>query len=74
MISIILEWRARAVKRQAAKMVLNAFDGVDWQKQCFTINGGTLLHDGSGETHFYRADEIDRAIARLNEVLMELQA
>jgi len=61
----------KAIRRQCAKRVKAAFDGVDWSQQSFIVPGiGTP--DAGGEKHFYKATEIDAAIKRLNEVLTDL--
>lgn len=58
----------RALRREIAKSVKAAFDGVDWTKQTFTVAGIGVLRSGE-ETQFYKAGEIDAAIKRLNAVL-----
>jgi hypothetical protein len=68
----IRESGRKAVKTMAAKRVTAAFDGVDWSKHTFTINGGAYLEAPGGEKYFYKASEIDAAIKRLNAVLNEL--
>ena len=61
----------KAIRRQAALKVKEAFDGVSWRVHTFAVNGiGTLSADG--EKEFYKRSEIDAAIKRLNKVLSEL--
>lgn len=62
------------IRVDAAKKVKAAFDGVSWDTNSFSYNGGPCLESKSGETKFYEAGEIDAAIKRLNQVLNELSA
>jgi hypothetical protein len=64
----------REIRIDAARRVVEAFDGVKWHKHSFSYNGGPFLSSSSGETRFYEAGEIDAAIERLNKVLHELRA
>lgn len=71
----LLGWMGdkRAIRMDASRRVVEAFDGVKWHKQSFSYNGGPCLSSSSGETKFYEAGEIDAAIERLNKVLHELR-
>ena len=61
----------RAIRREIASRVKECFDDVEWRKQTFSVTGiGILKSDG--EECFYKVTEIDKAIKKLNEVLVEL--
>ena len=58
---------------EIARKVSAAFDGVNWTKHSFTLNGVDRIKAGGGEL-FYPAHEIDAAIDRLNSLLKDLRA
>jgi hypothetical protein len=74
LVSWLLRRQNCTVRRKAAAKVKEAFDGVNWSKQSFTINNGSFLQGSKGETQFYLAGEIDSAIERLNKVLRDLNS
>lgn len=62
---------AAEARKDAAKRVKAAFDGVEWDRHAFIVNG-VELKASTGERVFYSAKEIDAAIERLNDVLRDL--
>lgn len=48
--------------------VKKAFESVNWSKQTFVANQ-VVMKDKKGHDTFYSAEEIDKAIAKLNEKL-----
>lgn len=62
-----------------ANRIVRCFDGLDLTVQTFTIQGNSgfasdrVVKTTSGETKFYSAGEIDKALAKINELVDELK-
>lgn len=54
-----------------AKQINACFDGIRLTRQTFTINGNTIK-SSSGERVFYEAEQVDRAIKNLNDLINSL--
>ena len=59
------------MSKEIAKKIKACFDEVKLTKQVFKFNGQTA--DADGETEFYKASEIDKAIGKINTLIGELQ-
>lgn len=66
----ILLLRRRA-KRRVAKRIKRCFDGVPLDRYTFIVCGVKATTE-DGCTKFYKADEIDTVIARVNALYAEL--
>lgn len=62
-----------------ANRIVRCFDGLDLTVQTFTISRGAgfgsdhLVQTSSGETKFYSAGEVDKALAKINVLVAELK-
>lgn len=63
----------RILRRRIAKRVKDCFEGIDLTRHSFNVSG-QLLATRDGQTQFYVAAEIDRAIANINTLLNELRS
>lgn len=59
------------MSKEIATKIKACFDEVKWTKQIFKFNSQTA--DVDGETEFYKASEIDKAIEKINVLIDELQ-
>lgn len=66
--------RQRTGRQELAKSIVAAFEGVDFTKHKFCLNGDRTISVSSGETLFYEAGEVNRGIDRLNNLIRELTA
>jgi len=57
--------------KKIGEKVRACFDDVDWAKNTF-IWGNHKVETDDGQTVFYKAKDIDRAIKKLNNVLNDL--
>ncbi len=62
-----------AERKNVARRIAAAFDGIDWKRHTFNFNG-VLASTSSGEKTFYQAGEVDSGITRLNALINELKA
>lgn len=60
-------------QRKIADEIKACFDGIDLTKHSFAM-GREILQSVDGETKFYSATEIDKAIARINALMSTLRA
>ncbi len=62
----------RIIRRRIAARIRACFDGLDLTRHSF-VAGGFPMRTATGCDQFYRADEIDKAIANINALMRDLR-